>query len=60
MVFLLPAVGAADASSNNTHVIKATNDVESTNVSAYSLPDSDIKLQAGNDNAGTFTDLQRI
>ncbi len=60
-IFSLQAVVAADVGQNSTDTVKATHDievVESSNVSAYSLPDSNQILRAGNENAGTFTDLQ--
>ena len=54
----LQAVVAADGS-NATDVVKATHTdvVGSTDVSAYSLPDSN-QILRGSENAGTFTDLQ--
>ena len=52
-LFSLQAVAAASDGNSTDHVVLTTD----SNVSAYSLPNTDNQLLAGSD-AGTFSDLQ--
>ena len=53
-LFSLHAVAATGDGNSTDHVVLTTD----SNVSAYSLPNSDNQLQAGSEEAGTFSDLQ--
>ena len=59
-VFSLQAVVAADVDNTNTDglTVQDTSAVISNDVSAYSLPNSNTILQAGSDNAESFSELR--
>ena len=52
-------VSAADANGTDKMTTQDLDVVSSSNVSAYSLPDSNQVLQDGSEGAGNFSDLQR-
>ena len=53
-LFSLQAVAAASDGNSTDQVVLTTD----SDVSAYSLPNSDNQLRSGSENAGTFSDLQ--